>query len=175
MSQASLPLVSAKTTPTPIEKTEYLTGFIGELSGLLDQIIGQPNSENVIGTVGLRTGERISRDAPSLRQRPSPRDVARLIANLRTEVGGHFEIVSVSASEIVLATGCCPFGRNAVGRPALCMMTTNVLGRIVADRTGYARVVLDSTIAQGAPRCRVRISLEMDRSAFEEGHEFFAD
>ncbi len=44
--------------------------------------------------------------------------------------------------------------RAALGRPSLCMMTSNVFGVIAAENLGYAKVALTETIALGAPGCR---------------------
>jgi hypothetical protein len=60
------------------------------------------------------------------------------------------------------------------GRQALCMMTSNVFGLITAENLGYARVVIEESIAQGHAGCRVvvhlRPSLDADKQA---GQEYF--
>ena len=48
-----------------------------------------------------------------------------------------------------------PFAEKVVGRPALCMMTSNVFGSIAAENLGYAKVVLEQAIARGDSGCRV--------------------
>jgi hypothetical protein len=60
----------------------------------------------------------------------------------------------------VLGNRACPFGDQVIGRPALCMMTSNVFGSIAADHLGYARVELQETIAQGSAGCRVVVHLD---------------
>jgi hypothetical protein len=40
------------------------------------------------------------------------------------------------------------------------MMTSNVFGGISAENLGYAKVVLEETIAQGHPGCRVVVYLK---------------
>ena len=42
----------------------------------------------------------------------------------------------------------------------MCMMTSNVFGSIAADNLGYAKVVLEETIALGASGCRVTVYLK---------------
>ena len=63
-----------------------------------------------------------------------------------------------------------------MGRPSLCMMTSNVFGSIAARNLGYARVELQETIAEGAPGCRVTVHLR-GPGAGEAwgGREYFAD
>ena len=74
----------------------------------------------------------------------------------------------------MLGNRACPFGDRVRDRPSLCMMTSNVFGHIVSQNLGYARVVLDETIASGADGCRVTIELEPDAGR-EDGREYFGD
>jgi hypothetical protein len=60
-----------------------------------------------------------------------------------------------------------------VGRPSLCMMTSNVFGVLAAESAGYAKVVLEQTIAQGDPGCRVVVYLKPGPAAdAAEGREY---
>ena len=43
----------------------------------------------------------------------------------------------------------CPFAEKVIGRPSMCMMTSNVFGHIAADNLGYSKVELRETIADG--------------------------
>jgi hypothetical protein len=54
------------------------------------------------------------------------------------------------------------------------MMTSNVFGSIAADNLGYARVVLEETIARGAPACRVVVYLNKSAQADSaDGREYY--
>jgi hypothetical protein len=56
----------------------------------------------------------------------------------------------------------------------MCMMTSNVFGGIAADNLGYAKVVLEETIAGGAPGCRVVVHLKPTPEAeAATGREYF--
>jgi MetOD domain-containing protein len=56
----------------------------------------------------------------------------------------------------------------------MCMMTSNVFGAIAADNLGYAKVVLNKTIAQGDPACVVTVFLrETSESQNMSGREYF--
>jgi hypothetical protein len=58
----------------------------------------------------------------------------------------------------------------------MCMMTSNVFGSIAAENLGYAKVVLEETIALGAPGCRVVVYLKPTEEAERvEGREYFGD
>jgi hypothetical protein len=62
-----------------------------------------------------------------------------------------------------------------LGRPSMCMMTSNVFGSIAANNVGYAKVELQETIAQGHPGCRVVVYLKPTEEAVAaEGREYFA-
>ncbi len=60
----------------------------------------------------------------------------------------------------MLGNRACPFGDKVIGRKALCMMTSNVFASIAAENLGYAKVVLEKTIADGDPGCRVVVLLK---------------
>ncbi len=56
----------------------------------------------------------------------------------------------------------------------MCMMTSNVFGNIAAENLGYAKVVLEETIAEGAPGCRVVVHLKPTPEAeAATGREYF--
>ena len=55
------------------------------------------------------------------------------------------------------------------------MMTTHVFGRVVADRTGYAHVAIDKSIARGDLGCHVVVTLHLNDAAPPDGVEFFAE
>jgi hypothetical protein len=53
------------------------------------------------------------------------------------------------------------------------MMTSNVFGSIAAENLGYAKIVLDETIAEGHGRCVVRVFLQpTDESEAAVGREY---
>ena len=61
-----------------------------------------------------------------------------------------------------------------VGRPALCMMTSNVFGSISADNLGYSKVVIEQAIARGDTGCRVVAYLKPTPEAeAAQGREYF--
>lgn len=60
---------------------------------------------------------------------------------------------------IVLGNRRCPFEDKVVGRPALCMMTSNVFGGIAAENLGYAKVEIQQAIARGDAECQVVVHL----------------
>src|SRR5690606_17567394 len=94
--------------------------------------------------------------------------------DLKRRIQGDFYVVEATEERIVLGNRACPFGDRVLGRPALCMMTSNVFGSIAAENLGYAKVELQETIAEGAPGCRVVLYLRPDEAAEQApGREYF--
>src|SRR5690606_10312973 len=91
--------------------------------------------------------------------------VADVLVDLKRRIEGDFYIISQDDEKIVLGNRACPFGEKVLGRPSMCMMTSNVFGAVTADNLGYAKVVLEQTIAEGAPGCRVTVFLRSTAEA----------
>jgi len=71
-----------------------------------------------------------------------------------------FAVIAQDDEKIVLGNRVCPFAEKVLGRPSMCMMTSNVFGGIAAGNLGYAKVMLQETIAQGHPGYRVIVYLK---------------
>lgn len=100
--------------------------------------------------------------------------VASVLVDLKCRIQGDFYIIEESDDKIVLGNRACPFGDKVIGRPAMCMMTSNVFGAIAARNLGYAKVELQKTIAMNAPECRVVVYLRSTAdSQRAEGREYF--
>ena len=93
--------------------------------------------------------------------------------DLKRRIEGDFWIVEEAEDRIVLGNRACPFEDKVVGRPALCMMTSNVFGFIAAENLGYAGVTLERTIAEGHPECRVVVWLRATDSGDPNAREYF--
>ena len=73
----------------------------------------------------------------------------------------------------MFANRACPFGDKVVGRPSLCMMTSNVFGSIASDSAGYAKVAIEKAIARGDAGCLVTVYLRpSEPAAAAEGREY---
>ncbi|MCF4097583.1 methanogen output domain 1-containing protein [Maritalea mediterranea] len=103
----------------------------------------------------------------------SPTEIAKVCVDLKRRIGGDFYLISASEEELVFGNRRCPFGAAVKDRPSLCMMTSNVFGRITADNLGYARVDLEETIAQGDPGCRVVVRLNKDNKGEVHEREYY--
>ena len=83
-----------------------------------------------------------------------------MLVDLKRRIEGDFFVIEESEDKIVLGNRRCPFAEKVIGRPSMCMMTSNVFGHIAADNLGYSKVELRETIAEGAPECRVIVYLK---------------
>jgi predicted ArsR family transcriptional regulator len=94
--------------------------------------------------------------------------------DLKRRIQGDFYVIEESDDKIVLGNRACPFAEKVIGRPALCMMTSNVFGVIAAENLGYSKVVLEETIAQGHSGCRIVVHLKATPEAeAANGREYF--
>lgn len=143
-------------------KDIFLRTVLRELTGILEQTVGQKEAEAYINYVGLTLGRAINasyREAYSV-MRLDPRQVAATLVDLKERIDGKFAIEFMDAEQIVLVNAACPFGDKVIGRPSLCRMTANVFGFVAAENLGYARVDVVEAIARGDNRCRVVINLK---------------
>jgi predicted ArsR family transcriptional regulator len=160
-----------------LDRDGFFRSVLRELAGVLEDVVGLDQAEGLISVVGQRLaddingGYRQALDVPAL----DAAQVAEVLVDLKRRLGGGFSVESQTADRIVLRNTTCPFGDHVRGRPALCMMTSNVFGGIVAENLGYARVMLEATIANGDAGCRVVIELQPSVSAGSlAGREYFA-
>jgi len=161
--------------PEELDRDLFLRRMIRELTGVLEDVVGPKDAAGYIATVGSIVGEWL--DA---RYRATAgvtafdvEGVARVLVDLKRRIDGGFFVREIHADRIVLGNTRCPFGEFVVGRPSLCMMTSNVFGRITAENLGYARVRLDATIAAGHPGCEVVVFLTREGLPDPEDNEYF--
>lgn len=86
--------------------------------------------------------------------------VADVLVDLKRRIQGEFFIISQDNEKIILKNKTCPFVDKVLDRPSMCMMTSNVFGLITAENLGYAKVVLQKTIAKGNKECIVIVYLK---------------
>lgn len=176
MSQSAISAIPIKELPVPLDRDVFLRTLIRELSGALQDVIGLDEASGFVSLVGRRIGEQIDlsyRQALGV-EKLTKRQVSEVLVDLKRRIQGEFYVIEEDDEKIVFGNRACPFAEKVVGRPAMCMMTSNVFGVIAAENAGYAKVVLEETIAQGASGCRVVVYLKPEAAAAADGREYFA-
>ncbi len=164
----------AATAELGLERDVFLRMLLRELSGTLQDVVGLEEASGYISVVGAAVGRQLDNGYRNALQveRLSREQVGDVLVDLKRRIQGDFYVVEEREDRIVLASRSCPFGSYVVGRPSLCMMTSNVFGYVAAENLGYARVQIDKAIARGDDGCHVTIFLKpSDR--MEGAREYF--
>lgn len=178
MSTVSPDRPNVTTLDVPLERDVFLRTLVRHLAGTLQEVVGLEEAAGFVSVVGQKIGDEInSAYASALAVDHLTREqVADVLVDLKRRIQGDFFVIEQDDERIVLGNRACPFAEKVVGRPALCMMTSNVFGRIAAENLGYAKVSLEQTIARGDSGCRVVVHLKPDAAAeTAEGREYFGD
>lgn len=160
----------------PLERDLFLRTLIRELSGTLQDVVGLEEASGFVSVVGQRVGDQINESYKAALQvsHLSREQVADVLVDLKRRIQGTFHVIEEDDEKIVLGNRDCPFADKVLGRPAMCMMTSNVFGVIAADNLGYAKVSLEKTIAAGDGECRVVVYLKTTpAAAAAPGREYF--
>lgn len=170
-------VIPIQEAPVNLERDVFLRTLIRELSGTLQEVVGVDQAAGFVSVVGQRIGDHINvsyRNALGV-DKLSKEQVAEVLVDLKRRIKGDFFIIEQTDDKIVLGNRVCPFEDKVVGRPSMCMMTSNVFGTIAAENTGYAKVSLEETIAEGAQGCRVVVYLKpQEEQAPVQGREYFS-
>jgi predicted ArsR family transcriptional regulator len=160
----------------PLERDVFLRTLLRHLAGTLQEVVGLDEASGFVSVVGQKIGDEINTaytDALDVSQL-SREQVADVLVDLKRRIKGDFFVIEENDEKIVLGNRACPFEDKVVGRPALCMMTSNVFGRIAAENLGYAKVVIEQAIARGDAGCRVVVHLKPTEEAkAAQGREYF--
>lgn len=173
-SVVNLPVVNS--LAIPLDRDVFLRSLVGELAGALQDVVGLDEAAGFVSIVGQKIGDRIGEDYRRALgvSGLSREQVAQVLVDLKRRIQGEFYVLEEDEDRIVLGNRACPFGDKVLGRPAMCMMTSNVFGVIAAENLGYCKVALEATIAEGARECRVVIWLKSTQeSESTPGREYF--
>lgn len=170
----ALPVV--QDLPIPLERDVFLRSLLGELAATLQDVVGLEEASGFISVVGQRIGDQINElyKTGLAVSRLNRDQLAGVLIDLKRRIGGEFYLIEEDEDKIVLGNRRCPFGEKVIGRPSLCMMTSNVFGVIAADSQGYAKVVVEEAIARGDSGCRIAVYFKRDEETRNiEGQEYF--
>lgn len=159
-----------------LDRDRFFRNMLRELAGTLQDVVGEQDARGFISVVGARIGDEIDqfyREALGKARLERPQ-VAAALVDLKRRIGGDFYVIEETDDKIVFGNRACPFGSYVEGRPALCMMTSNVFGRIAAENLGYAKISIEEAIARGDVGCRVVVYLDPEgEGADQDGREYF--
>jgi hypothetical protein len=176
MNDTSRPLPIVSELAIPLQRDRFLRTLLGHLAGTLQNVVGLEEASGFVSIVGQEIADELNlmyKSALAV-ENLSREQVADVLVDLKRRIQGDFYIIMQDHEKIVLGNRACPFTEKVIGRPALCMMTSNVFGGIVADNLGYSKVVIEQAIAQGDPGCRVVIYLKPTSEAeASDGREYF--
>lgn len=165
-----------KNIEIPLERDLFLRTLIRELSGTLQDIIGLEEASGFFNVVGQNMGDRLNKSYKNALkvEKLNKGQVGEVLIDLKRRIKGNFKIVEETDEKIVFHNSSCPFEEKVVGRPAMCMMTSNVFGSIAADNLDYSKVELNETIAEGDGRCVITIYINQSpESENANGREYF--
>lgn len=158
-----------------LNSDSFMRTLLRELSGTLEDVVGLDEAQGFISVVGGRVGQELNtayRAALKL-EKLSAEQIADVMVDLKRRINGQFYVIEQTSEKIVFGNSRCPFGDKVKDRQSLCMMTSNVFGRIAAANVGYAKVALNETIARGDPGCHVTVYLRPGEEAeAAEGREY---
>lgn len=176
MPDISLPQAPLSHLNIPLERDVFTRTLIRELAGTLQEVVGVEEASGFVSLVGQAMGKQIEQMyKAALNVDNLTRDqVADVLLDLKARIQGKFYIIEQDEEKIVFGNSACPFADTVIGRPSMCMMTSNVFGSIAANNLGYAKVNLEETIAQGHGQCRVVVYLnQTPDSELADGREYF--
>ncbi|QDU99143.1 methanogen output domain 1-containing protein [Lignipirellula cremea] len=162
--------------PLPLERDLFLRTLLRELSGTLQEVVGIEEASGFISVVGQRIGDQINQEYKQGLQVDglNRQQVAEVLVDLKRRIQGDFFVIEQTEEKIVLGNRACPFGEKVIGRPSLCMMTSNVFGVIASENLEYAKVVIEEAIANGDSGCRIVVHLKPTEAALAaDGREYF--
>ena len=150
-----------------LERDGFFRDILRHLTGTLQDVVGQEEASGFVSVVGQRIGDELNAHYKSALQlnQLNREQVAAVLVSLKQKISGNFQVVSQSDEKIVLQSSSCPFGDKVIGRPSLCMMTSNVFGVIASENLGYAKVELSETIATGSEGCTVVLYLQQNQES----------
>ncbi|TMM50510.1 transcriptional regulator [Qipengyuania marisflavi] len=158
-----------------LERDIFLRTLLRELSGVLEDVVGLDDAAGFISVVGTAMGTQIDQEyRRALQVDQLSRDqIPDVLVDLKRRIQGEFFVLEETEDKIVFGNKRCPFGDKVRDRPSLCMMTSNVFGRIAADNSGFAAVDLEETIALGDPGCRVTVYLRPSDDLPDTAREYY--
>lgn len=150
--------------------------LVAGMADLLETIAGIEDACAYVSSIAARLGADIEAQyKAALGVQNLNRDqLIDALIDLKNRAGGEFSLIEQNEDRVVFGNHVCPLGTAASNHPSLCMLTSNIFGRMAANATGYAAVDLEQTIARGASCCRVVLHLKRAELG-PDTREYFRD
>ena len=150
--------------PLTLSRDSLLGLFVRNLTHSLEDTVGTSEASVFMNLVGLAVSNDIQNEyLHDVDVKKIDRDsLNQAIIDIKKIIGSDFYVIEEDGDRIVFGNRQCPYGNLAKDCPTLCMMTSHVLGHVIAESQGYARVTLAETIARGNRACRIVVNLDPD-------------
>lgn len=159
-----------------LDRDVFLRNLVRELSGTLESVVGLEEASGFVSIVGQHMGDWMNEEyrraygCESL----NPEQVKDVLIDLKKRIQGDFFIAEMDNDKMVLRNNACPFGDKVVGRPSMCMMTSNVFGTITAENLDYSKVSIEKSFANNDSECKVVVyTRQSSDSESSEGREYY--
>lgn len=158
----SLPHPDERQADGTYGREAFLRALVVQLAQSVEMTDGPAGAESIVAQVGADVGGRMEeafRATNDIDGELQLDEIAELLVELKSAIGGDFYLVDADADRIVLGNRRCPFGEAVKQAPSLCRMTSSVFGGIASRNRGAAAVDLEQRIAVGDPQCKVTVWL----------------
>lgn len=155
---------------------DLFKALVASMAELLESIAGIDDACAYVSGIAARLAADIEKRYKSALgvQHLNRDQLIEILIDLKNRAGGGFSVLERSEDQIVFGNCACPLGDAAVNHPSLCMLTSNIFGRLTANAVGYAAVDLEETIAKGSAGCRVVLHLKRTEPG-PDTREYFRD
>lgn len=117
-----------------LEREDFSMELIASLSETLQDVLGITEASGIISVVGQKIGDQVNQQyLTALKVKSLPKaNIANVLIDLKNRIHGKFYLLYEDNDKIILGNDICPFAEKIKNKPSLCMLTSNVFGRICA-------------------------------------------
>jgi predicted ArsR family transcriptional regulator len=150
--------------------------LVSSMAELLESIAGLEDACVYVSSIAARLGADVEKQYKAAlgTQNLNRKQLIDVLIDLKNRAGGSFSLIEQDEDRVVFGNRTCPLGKAAANHPSLCMLTSNIFGRMAANTVGYAAVDLEETIARGDAGCRVVLHLKRTELG-PDTREYFRD
>lgn len=144
---------------------------------ILHPALYEQMAREIGNSIGLELTHKTPASSPDTRPLPCPLtqdEVSPFLKSLRSAVGWIGDVtINESSSTITVSIPRCPLGSLPIENPYLCHVEASMIGSMVGERFGYAKVSIAPGDGSPPTNCRFTIHLERTpESLLIEGPSF---